>query len=235
MIKLTKHILTLAVTAVSLLAMTACGSQRNAGTQGAAGSGAGAVTGQVADGRAQTWQNVYMPVRVSVSAPKSMSMSGRVTMVRDSVINLSMRVLGMEVAAVQITPDSVWVVDKFHKLVFSEGTRALLGGRTMTVGQIQALLLGTDNVVAEGLSFDNGKGTSVQVNFIDYVETPGGNIATTVTVDATLPKNRIACSLRWQTDQAIWNDPARTVRFNTNFRGYQRITAQQAAAILKEL
>lgn len=215
--------------------MTSCGSQRNTAVapQNIAGSGTGSVS---ASGNTEVtdWYNLYIPARVVVKTQKSLSLPARVTMVRDSVINISMRMLGMEVAAVQITPDSVWVVDKFHKYVFSDDTRQLLGKYDISMGQIQNLLLGLGGEGSEALSYAAG-GTIVEVAYGDFVTVPAGSMATELTIDARLPRQRITGSLEWQTDQAVWNDPSRTVKFNTSFRGYTRVGRQQVAAILKGL
>lgn len=215
--------------------MTSCGSQRNTAvaSQNIAGSGTGSVS---ASGNTEVtdWYNLYIPARVVVKTQKSLSLPARVTMVRDSVINISMRMLGMEVAAVQITPDSVWVVDKFHKYVFSDDTRQLLGKYDISMGQIQNLLLGLGGEGSEALSYAAG-GTIVEVAYGEFVTVPAGSMATELTIDARLPRQRITGSLEWQTDQAVWNDPSRTVKFNTSFRGYTRVGRQQVAAILKGL
>lgn len=233
--KLKKNILFLAVAAAMMAVMTSCGSQRNTvvAPQNIAGSGTGSVS---ASGNTEVtdWYNLYIPARVVVKTQKSLSLPARVTMVRDSVINISMRMLGMEVAAVQITPDSVWVVDKFHKYVFSDDTRQLLGKYDISMGQIQNLLLGIGGEGSEALSYAAG-GTIVEVAYGDFVTVPAGSMATELTIDARLPKQRITGSLEWQTDQAVWNDPSRTVKFNTSFRGYTRVGRQQVAAILKGL
>lgn len=233
--KLKKNIFFLAVAAAMMAVMTSCGSQRNTAVapQNIAGSGTGSVS---ASGNTEVtdWYNLYIPARVVVKTQKSLSLPARVTMVRDSVINISMRMLGMEVAAVQITPDSVWVVDKFHKYVFSDDTRQLLGKYDISMGQIQNLLLGIGGEGSEALSYAAG-GTIVEVAYGDFVTVPAGSMATELTIDARLPKQRITGSLEWQTDQAVWNDPSRTVKFNTSFRGYTRVGRQQVAAILKGL
>ena len=57
------------------------------------------------------WHDLYIPVSVELRKPVAMSVSGRVTMVRDSAIFVSMRVFGMEVATIYANTDSVTVAD----------------------------------------------------------------------------------------------------------------------------
>ena len=63
---------------------------------------------------AAAWHDLYIPVSVELRKPVAMSVSGRVTMVRDSAIFVSMRVFGMEVATIYANTDSVTVADKYH-------------------------------------------------------------------------------------------------------------------------
>ena len=66
------------------------------------------------------WQDVTMPVRVSVTAPKSISLSARAAMKRDKWISISVRMLGFEVASLFVDKDSVHVIDRYHKKYVSE-------------------------------------------------------------------------------------------------------------------
>lgn len=88
------------------------------------------------------WQDVQMPVRATLRSPFSISASGRLTMVRDRLIHISMRVLGMEVAVMQVTPDSIFVADKFHRYLIAESSERLTASTGLTVGDMQSALLG---------------------------------------------------------------------------------------------
>ncbi len=88
------------------------------------------------------WNDLYMPFNLKLSRPLSVSCSGRATMVRDSEILLSLRVLGIEMAQIYFNTDSVWIVDKLHKLYCSVPLEKLSGTAGFTVGDIQSAMLG---------------------------------------------------------------------------------------------
>lgn len=88
------------------------------------------------------WSDVYMPVNLRLQQPSSLSVSGRCTMVRGREIHISMRVLGMEVAVVYANTDSVFAVDKFHKMYLAESLGNILKGYDLTISDIQDLLIG---------------------------------------------------------------------------------------------
>ena len=80
----------------------------------------------VADNGIYRWHTLEVPVKVSVEKPLSLSCSGKATLVRDSVIYVSMRMLGMEVAYLYADADSAILCDRFHKLYISEPLDGLL-------------------------------------------------------------------------------------------------------------
>ena len=96
------------------------------------------------------WQDVQMPVRASIRSPFSISASGRLTMVQGKLIHISVRLLGMEVAVMQVTPDSVFVVDKFHRYLIAEPTEKLTARTGLTVGDMQNALLGRAFMPGQG-------------------------------------------------------------------------------------
>lgn len=87
------------------------------------------------------WTDIYVPVKLELTEPSRMSISGRATMVRDESIYLSLRMIGMEVATVYIDRDSIFATEKMNKQMLAVGFEDALGKR-MTVGELQELLLG---------------------------------------------------------------------------------------------
>lgn len=133
---------------VALVAvLPSCGSKRNVAAAAspaeapAAKVDAADVYATLAAGYSD-WSDVYMPVRIELDAPMPFSMSGRATMVRDKSILISMRMLGIEVAALFIDGDKVYVADKYHRYLFADNLANLLDGYPLTVGDIQDVLLG---------------------------------------------------------------------------------------------
>ena len=88
------------------------------------------------------WTTFYAPFSMRLSKPVSFNISGRATMVRDQAIQLSMRMLGMEVAVAYINADSATIVDKFHKYIVSVPFPSIAGRTNLTVADLQNLLLG---------------------------------------------------------------------------------------------
>lgn len=215
--KYNKILTAVAAVAVAVL-LSACGSHKNAVT---------------AQQQATSWQSVQMPVRVSLEKPRSFNLSGRVTMLRDSVINISLRVLGMEVAAINLNADSLWVVDRFHKVAFAEGTQRVLGQHTLTVGQIQDILLGLDTEGNGTMTFGNADaGRSVSVTFSDYADTPAGRAASSVSISSRLKNTPVQASLRWGLDQAAWDTPGRTVNFKLPKGDYRMLNLDNVLELL---
>lgn len=202
--------------ALAMLALTGCGARKN--------------NRQPLEN--QTWHDVYMPVKVNLESPAQMGFSARATMVRDSAINISMRILGMEVAVANADRDSVWFVDKYHKIFFAESKAKLLGEHDMDLVAIQNLILGIRPGQPDKVDFGLPGGAEATVTFADFVETPAGIAAENVTVKAPLPrKGEVRASLRWNLPDAKWNT-GRTVNFKLP-DGYRQITAADLLKMLK--
>lgn len=93
---------------------------------------------------ANHWSNVTVPVRLTLTTPRGpMAMSGRMTMVRDQSIFISLRFWGFEVGQVYITTDSVVAVMKRpDKVYVSEQLRHYLRGLTLDVNTCQDMVMG---------------------------------------------------------------------------------------------
>lgn len=122
---------------------------------------------------AVAWHNVVMPARVSVSGEKNMSASGRLAMVRDSSLYLSVRMLGMEVMALYAADDSVWVYDRMSGTL--AGERLGLdpaSRRRLDIHRLQDMVLctaGTPAVMSVG-----AMGFELECEAGDTVSTPFG-------------------------------------------------------------
>jgi len=169
-----------------------------------------------------TWHDVQMPVKVVLNKPMSMSMSGRATMVRDSLVNISMRVFGMEVAVAMLTPDSLYLVDKYHHYFFAEPLTAITGKHRLSAGDVQKIILGQSN--ENPLRFNNaGAEGPVVVTMADFVATLAGDIASNVTINAPLRTMDIDAELLWSPKSAKF-DTYPSVTFKYPGSKYKRIT-----------
>ncbi|MCM1077541.1 MAG: DUF4292 domain-containing protein [Bacteroides sp.] len=138
----------------------------------------------------QPWESVKMPVTLNLNSPKSVSISGTLSMQRDRSIHMSFRFFGMEVATLMVTDDSIFASYKLERIYFAESIRDLLGGFPATVGNVQDLLLGRPFIIGEETptlsrcSLDgNGTTWTITPDFspagIGYgftVDTPTGNV-----------------------------------------------------------
>lgn len=97
------------------------------------------------------WKVVSMPVKVSLTAPTSVSMSGRLYMERGSLVNVSLRLLGMEVGVVRIMPDSIYCLDKFNRIALVEPTAQLLKRYDLSFEALQEIMLGRPAIPSQGV------------------------------------------------------------------------------------
>lgn len=88
------------------------------------------------------WEDVTVPVKVELTSPKRLSVSGRAVMERGKSIFISLRVFGMEIGNLYVAGDSVYAVDKIHKYIVAEKISHFLGGFPLTISDMQDLLLG---------------------------------------------------------------------------------------------
>lgn len=149
--KLIRHTLATAIVALTAATLTSCGSSRKAANDPSAArySGASAVAPSDLKTEISTiasaygeWERLRLPVKVEMESPKSNSVSGTATMVRDRAIHISLRFFGFEVGWMYLTPDSITIADKHNKRYMSEVIRPFLAGAPVTIANVQDLILG---------------------------------------------------------------------------------------------
>lgn len=137
-----------------------------------------------------SWDDVKVPVTLRLKSPKKFSIGGTMTMQRDRSLHLSLRFLGMEVAALMVTQDSIFALYKLEKLYFAESISDLLGGFPATVSNVQDLLLGRpfilgdSKLTASRCKLEGGNdswtitptGSPDGMSYSFTVDTPTGNI-----------------------------------------------------------
>lgn len=123
------------------------------------------------------WHDVVVPIDLSLHQPKSFSVSGRATMVKDESIYISIRVFGFEAANIYVTPDSIFASYKLNKIYIAEETGRLLANYPVTVGNIQDLLLGRAFMLGKGtLSSDMKKKLDLNSTAESWSVTPSQNL-----------------------------------------------------------
>lgn len=154
--------LTLALTLMLMLSMSACGSSRSAIAGSPAATAQPAVTATAAPSAKETrlntiatsfgsWSTMKAGGSVSLSGGQSLSSSMQMRMIRDKSIYISVRPLGMvEVAKMIITGDTLIVVDKLHKRYLCENVKLLTAGVPATVSTLQDIFLGRAFILGKG-------------------------------------------------------------------------------------
>lgn len=185
-----RHSFLIIICALAAALLGACSSARHA-----------AAPAQAAAQADTAWHTLYAPVKLSLRQPMAFSASSRATMVRDSLIHLSVRVFGMEVAQVRATADSAWLVSRYHKVYTAVPLRSIASSSGLTLGHIQDLLLGqgdfADLVPAAAGTFG--------MDASGFKDTPAGRVASLVDITANLKNRSLAASLEWDLGKARWN------------------------------
>lgn len=204
----------------------------------------------------QQWSRMQAPVALRLESPRRFSLSGTGTMVRDTSVTLSMRVLGMEVAVVHLTPDSLIVLDKYHKLALTEGLSALTSDLPVGICQLQDLMLGTPirldgSMLPRGVNAIIEEATSgiidsvrveaeghapVTLTYSTPAVTPYGTLASAMAVEATVAGHDARASVTWRLDRAKWDADVSAPRKIGVPPGYRRLTvADLVKALPQEL
>lgn len=190
---------------------------------------------------ARPWTDVQCPVAVQMAAPVQISASGRCTMVRDSLIHLSLRAMGMEAGVVRITPDSVWIVDRYDGNYLAEPLDSILGGYPLRLADIQSLLMGQTFDPQPGmppyacsalLSFGadprllsialaGPKTQNTAFFYADTIATPAGVMAADISA-LHFGATGIDASMQWRLKDAKWNTGRRPA-FRGPKPGYRRL------------
>lgn len=183
MIRTLKTFLTLGVVAILTLAATGCRSGKTAVASGHEAAGAHTQASGAAQPKGSAgarfeqlvssygdWHDLRVPVELKLRKPAGVSISGTMSMVRDSVVHLSFRFLGMEVLTAMATPDSIFASYRLDKVYFAESTASLLRGFPAGVGDLQNLLLG--RIFALGTDRLDLSGVRIGSSSAGYTVTP---------------------------------------------------------------
>lgn len=152
--------------------------------------------------RGRDWQNVVMPARLNLEGGKSMGASGRLTMVRDESVYLSVRMLGMELFSLYAAGDSLWAYDRMSGTLVGErlGHDPVKGVR-LDIRRLQDLLLCAggkpDSFSAEAWHH------RVLCEAGDTVTTPYGVMRGGW--KAEIEDTDISAEVRWGLDEAQWD------------------------------
>lgn len=189
----------------------------------------------------QEWEDMQAPITLSIFSPQKLSISGRGTMVRDKAIYFSLKMPFVgEVAQVYANPDSVWFVDKYHKMYLAESLSTLCGQYPMTLDDIQDCILGqafplnSYGVTAEynlteevpwliGLYFERKDvDRKVAFQYAEMIETPAGLACEMANIYAQTDSLSMQGQILWSLTRANWNQ-GKTVEFNRPGNNYKKV------------
>lgn len=197
------------------------------------------------------WETFYAPVSIRTMQPMAMTVSGRATMVRNQYISISLRMLGFEVAVINIDNDSVTVADKYHKVVATESIESLTQRTTLSLSDIQDMLLGQKFTIPQNTEWarwgtvtcDDGFPESItielyghepfSVEYSEYTATEVGSVAADVIITGKIEQRAIQAALTWNLKKAVWNEPAKDMP--ASFHGYRHISVAQIINQLRQM
>lgn len=132
-----------AAAALLIAVVPACNTQKKAAATPGSSMAGEATSGYDAMVSSYTsWQRIRVPFNLRLIAPANFSIGGTATFERGKSIHLSLRMIGMEVAALQVTPDSLIVVEKMNRQYLAVPVAKALGGLDASIDNIQDLLTG---------------------------------------------------------------------------------------------
>lgn len=127
------------------------------------------------------WKDVSLPVKLELKEPKRFSISGKASMVHDKSVNISLRILGMELGAIYVDQDSIYIVSKMQRMAYVESLDFFSRNFGFTLEDIQSLLLGQ--------AFVPGKGTLTLSEERNFRLQQGENADEWIFTPAQTPRN----------------------------------------------
>ncbi len=202
----------------ALLATGACSSKKQAARPGKEVVGRRTPQVRSLGATYRPWTSVYAPVSLKLSKPSSFGLSGRATMVQGEYIHISLRVLGIEAGVVYIDTDSAFIIDKFHKVAVAAPFKAITAATSITLADLQGILLGQAVYPGSGAISDDRKveqlfssSTSEEgATLLTPRRTPGG-CTWYYTIDSTPALTKLDITIdSGGSVTALFSDPAET-------------------------
>lgn len=145
-----KKYITFILIAIAALTLPACRTKKDVAAE----------TVQQVESKETRWKNVSVPVRFEILEPQKMSLSGKMTMVCDKYVLVSLRMLGFEVAQIFVSPEDADVVIKqVNKIWIHEPLGARFTKLNLPFYTLQEAMLGRPEAIAklpEGLDLALG-------------------------------------------------------------------------------
>lgn len=174
-----------------------------------------------------SWERIQVPVQLKLSSPQKLSVSGTLNMVRDSSIVISARLLGMEVAVIDVEGETMTILDKYNRQAYRVDYKKVMGGFDLTVGQLQDIITGEpmsgnlpevpgkkkiftveiNGVMSKliGAYLENPLRPFCEVRYPSHLPTPYGELADTLQISVTQSQQKIEASCILNLEKAKWN------------------------------
>lgn len=143
-----------------------------------------------------TWTDVSMPVRLQLTAPKNLSISGTAKMRRNEFIHISVRFFGIEVGSLYADNDSVQIYAKaFDDIYYAESLGVLSQRFGLTLGDLQSLMLGQ--------AFNAGSGTIKATDAAGFDIADAGDIIGAGVDAFSFSPKKLPQGIEWQYIAAV--------------------------------
>lgn len=163
------------------------------------------------------WQNITVPVKLTLKEPMSLNINGTLTMVRGEYAYVTFRTFGFEVAQAFVTPAEMDMVLKMPtKLWVNEPLGDRLKSRSIDFTALQDVIAEdkVDNVNVGGLSVS-----------------ARSNGEKTFTITTAFKGVNLSVALSYNINDATWNSE-RPATFTTPGSGYSKVSLESAAKLL---
>ncbi|MCM1068155.1 MAG: DUF4292 domain-containing protein [Muribaculaceae bacterium] len=202
-----RKILPCLIVAAFALGFTACKSSRQSSAQAYGPEAASKPAGRTLSDEftAMTaayspWTTLSVPVKVAVTKPKKVSVSGTLSMVYGKAMSLSLKMLFIEVATLYADCDSVIVVSKPMNTYYVESLERFTAAAGFSLADIQSLLLGQTFAPGRGVA----QASAASVFTLDEVD---GSGTPELRLWSMTPRRRIA-GVDWNFTAISAVDPA---------------------------
>ena len=156
-----------------------------------------------------TWQNVQMPVKVTIVKPQKMSFNGTATLVRGEYVLISMRFLGFEIGQMHLTPQVAdMVVKQPSKVWIQAPVSEYFDAYDVSFTALQEVMMGNREVL-----------NKIPKQF--SVEVAGSDEEPEVTLGGKLKGKDIEIRFAWDLDKAKW-DKEKPNSFSTPGSNYKK-------------
>ncbi|MCM1309936.1 MAG: hypothetical protein NC301_02785 [Bacteroides sp.] len=163
------------------------------------------------------WQNMTVPVKLTISQPMNLTINGTLTMVRGQYAYVTFRTFGFEVAQANVTPEQMDMVLKMpSKMWVNEPLGDRLKSRSLDFTALQ-------DAIAEDKVGDFGLGGASVVSRSDGEKT--------FAVSTNVKGVNISVALSYNLNDAKWNS-TNPASFSNPDSGYSKISLESAAKLL---